>query len=236
MVWQFGELGYDVSIDFNGRTGAKPIRWNYQQDANRRKLYNVFRELIALHKVEPAFETGTFTQRVSGATKSLHLTDPNLNVTVVGNFDVVAQPINPEFQRTGKWYNYLTGDSITVANATANITLQPGQYAVYTSRLIKKSTVLATKARATDALRLTAAPNPSSSSALLRYELTAPAAVTVTVQNLLGSTVRTIKTDTRQAAGLHELNLPVQDLANGLYLVRLSTGQLTQTTRLVVQH
>ena len=30
--------------------------------------------------------------------------------------------------------------------------------------------------------------------------------------------------------------LPVQDLANGIYVVRLSTGQLTQTTRLVVQH
>lgn len=236
MVWQFGEVGYDVSIDFNGRTGAKPIRWNYYQEADRRKLYNVCRELIALHKVEPAFETGTFTQQVSGATKSLHLTDPSLSMTVLGNFDVVTQPINPEFQRTGKWYNYLTGDSITVANATANITLQPGQYAVYTSRLIKKATVLGTKARATDALRLTAAPNPSSSSALLRYELTAPAAITVTVHNLLGSTLRTIRVDARQATGRHELNLPVQDLANGVYLIRLSTGQLTQTTRLIVQH
>ena len=23
MIWQFGELGYDVNIDFNGRTGEK---------------------------------------------------------------------------------------------------------------------------------------------------------------------------------------------------------------------
>jgi 1,4-alpha-glucan branching enzyme len=29
LMWQFGELGYDVSIDENGRTGAKPIRWEY---------------------------------------------------------------------------------------------------------------------------------------------------------------------------------------------------------------
>ena len=27
MIWQFGELGYDVSIDENGRTGRKPIKW-----------------------------------------------------------------------------------------------------------------------------------------------------------------------------------------------------------------
>ena len=25
MIWQFGELGYDISIDYNGRTGKKPI-------------------------------------------------------------------------------------------------------------------------------------------------------------------------------------------------------------------
>ncbi|MBC8081838.1 MAG: T9SS type A sorting domain-containing protein [Hymenobacter sp.] len=236
MIWQFGEVGYDVDINFNGRTGMKPIRWNYYQEPARRQLYNVFRDLIALRKAEPVFETGTFTQQVSGAAKSIHLTDPSLSVTVLGNFDVTAQPINPEFQRAGKWYNYLTGDSITVANATAAITLQPGQYAVYTSRLIKKSTVLATKARATAALRLTVAPNPSSSTALLRYELPAPAAVTVTVQNLLGSTLRTMQVDSRQAIGAHELNLPVRDLANGVYLVRLTTGPLTQTTRLVVQH
>jgi 1,4-alpha-glucan branching enzyme len=34
MIWQFGELGYDYSINFNGRTNSKPIRWNYFQEAN----------------------------------------------------------------------------------------------------------------------------------------------------------------------------------------------------------
>jgi 1,4-alpha-glucan branching enzyme len=236
MVWQFGEVGYDVSIDFNGRTGNKPVRWNYYQDPSRRKLYDTYRNLIALKKTDAVFETGTFTQNVGSLVKTLHLSSATQNITVLGNFDVVAQPVDPAFQRTGKWYNYLTGDSITVSNATTSIMLQPGQYAVYTSRLVKQGTVLATKARATDALRLTAAPNPSSSTALLRYELAAPAAVTVTVQNLLGSTLRTIKVGTRQATGPHELSLPVQTLANGVYIVRLSTGQLTQTTRLVVQH
>ncbi|TGE29124.1 DUF4961 domain-containing protein [Hymenobacter metallicola] len=236
MIWQFGEVGYDVSIDENGRVGNKPIRWEYYQNANRRKLYNTYRELIALKKTQPVFKTGTYTQQLAGATKSIHLSDANLKVTVIGNFDVTAQPINPEFQQTGKWYNYMTGDSITVTNASAPLTLQPGQYAVYTSRLLKKATVLSNKLRTTDALRLTAAPNPAASSAQLRYELTTPAAVTVTVQNLLGATVRTVKSGTKQPAGAYQLGLPVQDLANGVYLVRLSTGEQVQTTRLVVQH
>ena len=29
MIWQFGELGYDISINQNDRTGNKPIKWEY---------------------------------------------------------------------------------------------------------------------------------------------------------------------------------------------------------------
>ncbi|MBF9237957.1 T9SS type A sorting domain-containing protein [Hymenobacter sp. BT683] len=237
MIWQFGEVGYDISIDQNGRVGNKPILWNYFQNANRRKLYNVYRDLIALKKSQPVFETGTFTQQMTGATKSIHLTDANLSVTVIGNFDVTAKTIDPAFQKTGKWYNYLSGDSITVTNVNAQIALQPGEYTVYTSRRIKKTAVLlsTTKARMTTALRLTAAPNPSSSVARIEYELASPSPVTLTVHNVLGATLRTV-TLSRQSAGTHDLTLPVQNLANGIYLVRVSTGQLTQTTRLVVSH
>ena len=114
-------------------------------------------------------------------------------MTIIGNFDVTSTTIDPAFQRTGKWYNYLSGDSITVTNANALITLAPGAYAVYTSRrILKKATLLGTKASATDALRLTAVPNPTSSTASLHYELATPAPVTVTVLNVLGATVRTI--------------------------------------------
>ena len=244
MIWQFGEVGYDLSINTcadgvtineSCRTANKPILWNYYQNANRRKLYNVYRELIALKKSQPVFETGTYTQQLSGAAKSIHLSDASLSVTVIGNFDVTATTINPEFQRAGKWYNYLSGDSITVTNATAPIALQPGEYAVYTSRNLKKATLLATRARTTSALRLTAAPNPSSRTALIEYELTTPAPVTMTVHNLLGATLRTVNVP-RQSAGVHGLELPVQNLADGIYLVRIITGQLTQTARLVVQH
>ena len=249
MVWQFGELGYDRSIfqcsdgtlpmpygNDQCKLSAKSAVWPYYQNANRRQLYDVYRSLIALKKREPVFETPTtYTQQLVGAAKSIHLTGPTLSVTVVGNFGVTATTIDPAFQSTGKWYNYLTGDSITVTNVNALLSLQPGAYAVYTSRRILKTTLLGTKATTTTALRLTAAPNPSSSIARIQYELPAPAAVTVSVQNVLGATVRTV-TVGAQAAGNHEVSLPVQGLAEGVYFVRLSTGQLTQTTRLVVQH
>ena len=251
MVWQFGELGYDKSIFqcSNGtvptpyasndqcKLSAKQPVWAYYQNANRRQLYDVQRALIALKKQEPAFANPTsYTQQLAGAAKSIHASNATQNITVIGNFDVTTTTIDPAFQRTGKWYNYLSGDSITVANANALITLAPGAYAVYTTRRLRKATLLSAKASRTEALRLEAVPNPSSNTASLRYELAMPAAVTVTVHNVLGATVRTISSRATQPAGAHELTLPVQDLTDGIYVVRLSTGLLMQTTRLVVQH
>ncbi|MEL7341151.1 MAG: alpha-amylase family glycosyl hydrolase, partial [Bacteroidota bacterium] len=38
LMWQFGEYGYDYEIEFNGRTGEKPIRWDYLNNPYRLKL------------------------------------------------------------------------------------------------------------------------------------------------------------------------------------------------------
>ena len=36
MIWQFAELGYDVSIDDPCRLCEKPIRWDYYDDLERK--------------------------------------------------------------------------------------------------------------------------------------------------------------------------------------------------------
>ncbi|WP_253805646.1 alpha-amylase family glycosyl hydrolase [Hymenobacter taeanensis] len=254
MIWQFGELGYDKSIFScpdgtipqpyanNGdcKLANKPALWNYYQDPNRRHLYDVYRSLIALKVQEPVFENpASFTQNLSGAVKTMQITDPRLNVTIVGNFDVQSATVVPNFQSAGTWYNYLTGEALVVTNPAAPLTLAPGQYAVYTSRKISvpKGTVLASKSqRDAAALQLVALPNPAGSTATLRYELGQSAPVSVTVTNLLGATVHAVNVSGRQAAGAHELQLPVQNLANGVYIVRLTTGAQQQSVRLLVQH
>lgn len=253
MIWQFQEVGYDKSIfscpdgtvpqpytTDNCKLGNKLPEWSYYQDANRRHLYDVYRSLIQLKKDEPVFENPTsFTQDLSGAVKSIHLSNADQDVTVIGNFDVTSATVNPRFQKTGTWYNYLDGTSLKINKTDSTFTLAPGQYMVYLSKKVSKpaGTVLATK-RQKDAaaLQLVALPNPAGSTATLRYELGQSAPVSVTVTNLLGATVHTATTATRQAAGTRELQLPVQHLANGIYLVRLSAGAQQQTVRLVVQH
>ena len=83
-------------------------------------------------------------------------------------------------------------------------------------------------------LKLAAAPNPAQGAVSVSYELPATATAAITVQNLLGQSVRQF-TAVRQNAGLQSQQLPLQGLASGIYLVKLETGTLTQTTRLVVE-
>jgi 1,4-alpha-glucan branching enzyme len=46
MFWQFGEYGYDISIDENGRIGKKPVLWDYLENADRKHLFEVYSSLI----------------------------------------------------------------------------------------------------------------------------------------------------------------------------------------------
>jgi hypothetical protein len=241
MIWQFGELGYDVSINENGRTGNKPIRWEYLDNSARRNLYNVYRSLIELKISQPVFESpATYTQSLSGFAKRINVSNADLSVTVIGNFGITPAAVAPNFQSAGTWYSYLSDATLNVSATDVNmpITLGPGEYRVYTSRKINRpSGVVLSAKRAQEAvLNFSAAPNPAATSATLRYELKTAAPVSVTITNLLGATVRTIPTTSRQAVGAHELPVSLSGLANGVYLVRLSTGEQIQTTRLVVQH
>jgi glycosidase len=238
LVWQFGELGYDYSIDENGRTGVKPIRWDYYQDANRRHLYDTYRALIAL-KMQPAFAAPTaYTQTLGGgvAVKTLSLTGADLSVVTVGNFDVTAQTATVNFPQTGTWYNYLTSEPLTVASTSQAMTLQPGQYAVYTSRQLAKptgTTLATTGAQAAAVFKLALLPNPAAGTTTVAYELPTGTTATIAVQNLLGQTIRQLA-PARQAAGAQAQSLSLQGLAPGVYLVKLQAGDQAQTARLLV--
>ena len=61
MMWQFGELGYDISIDFNGRTGEKPIKWDYFNEPDRKALYDAYARFIRLKKNNSIFNSTSST-------------------------------------------------------------------------------------------------------------------------------------------------------------------------------
>ena len=138
MIWQFGELGYDISINENGRTGNKPIKWEYFDDENRKSIYNTWNKLIQLKQKYAIFKTDDFAIDASNSNglKKIQLTNTSTSdiqhINIIGNFGVTTQNINPVFQKTGTWYNLLNdNETLNVTNTNSLITLAPGEFKVY---------------------------------------------------------------------------------------------------------
>ncbi|CAN0324510.1 unnamed protein product, partial [Phaeothamnion confervicola] len=144
MIWQFEELGYDISIDFNGRTGNKPVHWEYKDNAQRAKLFETFASLIHIRNEYDIFQTPDVTiQGGSNLVKQIILKNSpynaspasteDMNVLIIGNFDVTKKTISANFPHSGTWYNYFAlGNSFTVASTPMSIELQPGEFRLYT--------------------------------------------------------------------------------------------------------
>lgn len=141
MLLQFEELGYDYTIDYNGRTGNKPVRWDYANDSRRKNLFQVISALAHLKTSEVAFESTNYDLDVSGAQKVIRIQHNDMSVVVLGNFDVVAANVYPNFPFPTRWYEFFTDDSINVSGTDLNkaINLQPGEYRLYTSKRIQSN-------------------------------------------------------------------------------------------------
>jgi hypothetical protein len=149
LMWEFGELGYDLSINRcadgsindNCRLTPKPPHWEYYNDSNRNALYNVYADLIHLKTYAPysaTFISGTTAYNLSDTVKWESLSGSNLQVMVYGNFGVRPKTATVTFPSAGTWYNYLGTGSINISSASSVVTLQPGEYYVYTNKDVKE--------------------------------------------------------------------------------------------------
>ncbi|RLD37956.1 MAG: alpha-amylase [Bacteroidetes bacterium] len=131
MIWQFEELGFDISIDYNGRVGNKPPKWDYQFDADRFALKTFVSSMANLKTKLDVFETTNYNLDVYNALKRVKLNSTELNVVAIGNFDVVSGNIVGSFQHTGTWYDYFNGTSLEVTDVNMTISLNAGEYRLY---------------------------------------------------------------------------------------------------------
>jgi hypothetical protein len=237
MIWQFGELGYDVNIDFGGRTSEKPIRWEYYSDADRHTLFLFYKMLNNFRKTLPVFSTTNYSYSLSSTAKRIQLIGADMSVTILGNFGITQTPIDPSFPQTGKWFEYFTGDSVNVSNVNANITLKPGEYRLYSTKKIgsvKLTLGINDNHVSTDRSLVRAYPNPSSGGFSFEIRDGAPAKVTITVMDISGRVIRESSTvngteplqwDGRTSSGT--------EAGKGLYLVRFHSGYIDQTIKVL---
>ncbi len=240
MIWQFGELGYEVSIDENGRTGEKPIRWHYQLIPERIKLYRVYSALINLRNSHEVFDTDDFEVSLEGAFKRIHLNDPTMNVTVMGNFNVSLATGSPNFQHTGMWYEFFTGDSLDVTNVSTSLALNPGEYRLYTDvKLTQPDVTLSTDEALADRIGLSLFPNPFSAEVIFAFDLNESGAVSLEILDMTGRVVSQVS-DQVYGNGPREIRWngtsgEGQPLVPGAYFYRLSIAGKTTAGKLMYQ-
>jgi glycosidase len=134
MIWQFGELGYDISIDQGGRVGEKPVLWNYLDDPKRLELFNVYAAMLRLRSLFDVFTSGQETLSVNGNLKKIQLHLDDHNITLVGNFGLIDQSMLPGFQHTGTWYEFFSGKELSVTDLNASLLLKAGEFALYSDK------------------------------------------------------------------------------------------------------
>ena len=142
MIWQFGEMGYDISIEENGRTGRKPIKWDYLDVPQRKQLHDTYTKLIALRMDHPEMFTSTATLQwkvtdtdwENGRFLTLSDADGTKQVVVIGNFTNTAITTNATFPKTGIWYNYMnSSETLDVSSTTMIINVPENNFKMFST-------------------------------------------------------------------------------------------------------
>ncbi len=138
MMWMFEELGYDISIEENGRTGTKPVpeTKKFYVDTDRMNQYQIIGQINQLRtRILPqVFEGNPTSQDLAHKhpVRSVIWGEGVNRVFVVSNVSTTPQEISlPE--GTANWYDYLTNNNNAIAEGT-KITLPAGTVKVYTAQ------------------------------------------------------------------------------------------------------
>ena len=153
MLWQFQELGYNKSIDFNGRVGNKPLPWGLgglglYADAERQKLLKSTAAIINLvQNNRNTFNVNNFKSDLSGDIKTYSFKSADLDIVAVGNFGNEKTKANYTLLNTGKWYEVFGRDSLNATTTAQSQDLYPGNFRIYSSKKLNVASGLVSDMR-----------------------------------------------------------------------------------------
>ena len=128
MIWQFGEIGYDYTIEHNGRTGEKPVVTDeYMAVPARKALYDTYATLLKFRRENPRFfdKDAKFEWTPSGALKKITCSVDGKTFHVVGNFGKASASYTVP---SGSWTDYINGGTVS-----GTITLKQGEFRLLTT-------------------------------------------------------------------------------------------------------
>jgi len=238
MIWQFGELGYDISIDQNGRVGRKPIHWDYMQDYDRRHLLSTYSQLINLKKEYPVFETSDFWISFYGSKKWIKLIGSDMDAVAMGNFDVQNATYTLDFPNSGRWYEYFAQDSVDLATTSFTAPFNPGEYRLYTTkRIIKKDIFLGidSKPVLNTNTEFDVFPNPSNGLFSVNVNLNNHQKVNISIYSIIGQKVfNSDYNNLSMGINTFDIQLP-SSITQGIYICRIMSGNTIRSKKIIVE-
>ena len=232
MIWQFGELGYDISGG-NGDTDPKEPHWEYYDNAQRKGLYDTYSTLLNIRRSNPElfsedaefywtvgnndWETGRFiTMRSADGSKELVAA---YNPTTSGSKTFSYTFDNPD----GTYYAALQSHGVSSATFDAKagtITLPAHSFIVITN-MEHAVGVEEIEADGTEGYRnISIFPNPASNF----IQVNSSDVNRIEVYSLAGQMV---------AASEGENMMDISALTAGTYIVRIYTPQGVQAQKLL---
>lgn len=262
MMWQFGELGYGwgnqeclkpgdgtngncLGSD-PGRTGQKPVRWQYYEDPFRNQLYRTWAALIKLRHSHPAFSSAEtqFSSFLSGNAKWIKLQHPDMDAVIIGNFDVIERDRTITFTQTGTWYDYFSGQSIEISSLDQQtFTLAPGEFKIFTTQFFETPDQDLFTSNEDEQVTSDLPsrfnlyqnyPNPFNPSTLLRYDVPEMGMVRLEVYDMLGRKVSTLVDNSRHQAGTFTVSFDASDLSSGIYFARFVSSDMVLTRKMTL--
>ena len=178
---------------------------------------------------------------VGSALKRISISHPEMEVSVIGNFDVTNGSIQPAFSTSGPWYNYFTGDTLNVSDTDTTITLKPGEFHIYTTQKFEAPEEGLLPGSITPPIQDPPGefklhqnyPNPFNPTTTISYELTERAQVNLQVYNILGQKIISMDMG-EQLPGSHVVTLDASGFSSGLYFYRLNAGSRSSTRKMLL--
>ena len=248
IMWQFGELGYDYSINTctdlsvnnNCRLAVKPIKWDYLANTNRKALYKAYAQFLQLRN-NPSYTNDFISNKYivssTGVVKSMQLNGDSIKLVVLGNFDVNTATANVSFPSDGIWYSLSSNKNQMVNGGTASITLQPGEYYVYTNKNISNAVI-------TDVLNIGMPilnipvkinPNPLRTSSTIDFQLNESGQLRIPAFDMNGNDCGVLYTGYRQKGSQQFIiNKNARMQMPGMYFISITLNQKQKINKLLI--
>lgn len=244
MLWQFGELGYEFSINRceNGtisndcRTAPKPVAFTLGYDTvpERKAIYDIWSKVLGIRLSNEVFNTNTFTVESGDLMPRIYIwknggSSPLNYVVIVANFTTSAQNITPYFPYTGTWYNLMDNSPLGVSSTSQTVTVEPGGF-----RIFGNSTALYAATEETHIVKnevsLIVTQNPVTNGvAQFRYANANNGVLAI--YDISGKMVQTAKTS--KVSG--DENIAVNGLKAGVYIVQLKSDKGVASAKMIVK-